>query len=450
MAADSCPKLPHNQDAERVLLGAVLVENAHLDSIAKRVSLEMFFIPQNRTLYETMLALRRAGIALDSISVCDELQRQGKLEAAGGAAYVASVEDGIPRVLNVEHYSEILARDFNKRTLLKRAEELQQAILEGRDESVESCVAAIQSAAGRSAKPCLRAVSAEEFLRLDIPPREMILDSIIPTQGLMLLYSKRGVGKTYLALAIAHAVSTGGKCLNWSVPKPRGVLYVDGELPASTLRERLAAVIAGAEHNPDAQPLRLITPDLQENPMPDLGSHSGQAQIEAHLDGISLLILDNLSALCITGKENEGESWLPVQGWALRLRQRRISVLFVHHAGKSGTQRGTSRREDLLDTVICLRHPSDYNPNEGLRCEIHFEKCRGFLGNHAKPFEVRMETNAQGAAIWTTRDVEDALLARAQALFKEGLSVRDVAEELEISKSRAHRLRVKACNEVAP
>ena len=66
------------------------------------------------------------------------------------------------------------------------------------------------------------------------------------------------------------------------------------------------------------------------------------------------MILDNLSALCVSGKENEGESWLPVQRWALRLRQRGISVLFVHHAGKGGAQRGTSRREDLLDVVINL------------------------------------------------------------------------------------------------
>jgi hypothetical protein len=60
--------------------------------------------------------------------------------------------------------------------------------------------------------------------------------------------------------------------------------------------------------------------------------------------------------------ENEGESWVPMATWALARRREGRSVVFVHHAGKSGQQRGSSRREDLLDTVICLKHPSDYMP----------------------------------------------------------------------------------------
>ena len=174
--------------------------------------------------------------------------------------------------------------------------------------------------------------------------------------------------------------------------------------------------------------------------MPDLSTASGQALLEGHLEGVELVILDNLSALCVSGKENEGESWLPLQSWALRLRQRGISVLFVHHAGKSGTQRGTSRREDLLDTVISLRHPPDYSANDGLRCEVHFEKCRGFLGEDAKPFELKLQTDTSGAAVWTMRTLEDSLAERAAMLYEDGLSVREVAKELGVSKSQVHRL----------
>ena len=53
--------------------------------------------------------------------------------------------------------------------------------------------------------------------------------------------------------------------------------------------------------------------------------------LERELQGAELLILDNLSALCRSGKDNEGESWLPVQEWLLRLRQRGITALLVHH-----------------------------------------------------------------------------------------------------------------------
>ena len=98
-------------------------------------------------------------------------------------------------------------------------------------------------------------------------------------------------------------------------------------------------------------------------------------------------------------KENEGEGWLPVQDWALDLRRRGISVLFVHHAGKAGAQRGTSRREDLLDSVVTLKHPADYNPSEGLRCDVHYEKARGFYGDEALPFEVKLQKGKGGELV---------------------------------------------------
>ena len=168
---------------------------------------------------------------------------------------------------------------------------------------------------------------------------------------------------------------------------------------------------------------------------------SGQDEIEAHLDGVSLLVLDNLSALVRAVKENEGEGWLPVQDWALDLRRRGIAVLFVHHAGKGGAQRGTSRREDLLDSVLTLKHPSDYHAEEGLRCIVDYEKSRGFYGVDARSFEVKMSAGPSGESVWTVADCEASTDARASKMFQDGMSIRDVAEELGISRSKAHRLK---------
>lgn len=297
---------------------------------------------------------------------------------------------------------------------------------------------------GVRALSALRALSAEELLAADVAPREMVLDPILPAQGLTMLHSARGAGKTYLALETADAVSCGRRCLRWNAPKARRVLYVDGELPATVLRSRLASIIAGAEDaTRSAEMLRIISPDFQDRPMPDLSGPAGQQMIEAHLDGVQLLILDNLSCLCRSGRENEADDWTPVQEWLLKLRQRGLAVLFPHHSGKAGAQRGTSRREDVLDCVFTLRHPTDYKPAEGLRVEVHFEKLRAYLGESARPFEVVMRTDHRGAAIWTTRAVEDVVGARAAELFAEGLTVRDVAEELQISKSKAGRLKKK-------
>ena len=296
--------------------------------------------------------------------------------------------------------------------------------------------------AGQSVETPLVALAVEELLTREIKPRQMLLDPILPEQGLAMLYAYRGIGKTHLALGIAAAVASGTRFLRWTAPRPRRVLYVDGELPAATLREWLAMILAGIEDGepaPDA--LRIVTPDLQGRPMPDFATTEGQRLLEPHLAGIDFLVLDNLSALCRYGKENEGEGWLPVQEWALGLRRRGMSVLFIHHAGKDKSQRGTSRREDLLDTVLTLKHPADYNPIEGLRCEVHFEKTRSMLGDAAKAFEARMERGPDGRAVWTCRELEDVKAQQAAALFSSGMSVRDVAEELSVSKSTAQRLR---------
>ena len=92
-----------------------------------------------------------------------------------------------------------------------------------------------------------------------------------------------------------------------------------------------------------------------------------------------LLILDNLSTLAPSMQENEADAWAPIQTWILKLRKMGLSVLLIHHAGKTGRQRGTSRREDAFDSVIMLKHSDSYGLSEEASFEVHIEKARGFL-----------------------------------------------------------------------
>jgi putative DNA primase/helicase len=260
-----------------------------------------------------------------------------------------------------------------------------------------------------------------------------------------MLYSRRGVGKTFIALSMAYAVASGGSCLRWKAPSARRVLVIDGEMPLVTLQQRLASIAFSSPTEPPAADyIRIIAADHQENGIPDLATPEGVQAIEEHIaDGVELIIVDNLSTLCRNGKENESDSWTPIQEWALDLRRRGISVLFVHHAGKGGAQRGTSRREDVLDTVIALRQPEDYSPSDGARFEVHLEKARGVHGEDAKPFEARLEIRDETMS-WTMRDLENVEAQRVADLSADGYSLRDIAAELQISKSKAERLLKKA------
>jgi hypothetical protein len=110
-----------------------------------------------------------------------------------------------------------------------------------------------------------------------------------------------------------------------------------------------------------------------------------------------------------------------MQNWLLRLRRKGVAVLIVHHAGVNGRQRGTSRREDALDTVLALRRPADYSPGQGARFEVPIEKARTLVGDGAVPFEAAVEpfvteTGRPGIR-WLARDLKPSIFEQAAELF---------------------------------
>jgi putative DNA primase/helicase len=285
--------------------------------------------------------------------------------------------------------------------------------------------------------PMPRSLTAAELATADLPERRTILDPILSTKSLALLYGPRGSGKTFLALGIAWAAATGGSFLGWQAARPRRVVYVDGEMAAVEMRERLA--LFGAM--PDT--LTFLLADLNPGGMgiADLGRVENQIALSRQWGAWpDLLVLDNLASLVGTDR-NGADCWAAVQAFLLHLRREGVAVLVVHHANKSGRQRGPSQREDMLDLVLALRPPADYQPRDGARFEIHFEKARGLHGDAVMPIEARLETDTNGLARWSRRPVQDGELGRVAALLKGGLNPNQVARELGISKSKSYRLR---------
>src|SRR5207245_1989188 len=110
----------------------------------------------------------------------------------------------------------------------------------------------------------------------------------------------------------------------------------------------LAAIIEAdaRDIDVDAEMLRFVTPDLLDGAPPDLADQGDQDALQRLIEDFSpaLIIVDNISTLVRSGgAENDAEAWIPVQTWALRQRRDGRAVLFVHHTGKGGKQRGTSK-----------------------------------------------------------------------------------------------------------
>nr|WP_316640824.1 AAA family ATPase [uncultured Roseateles sp.] len=298
---------------------------------------------------------------------------------------------------------------------------------------------AIDSAKIASPGNALRALDVHDFARMKFKPRAEMLSPWLHSQDLCMVYAARGIGKTHFALSVAYAVATGGSFGPWSAAKPSKVLYLDGELPGAVMQQRCLM------HCPDAEPLpgflRVLSPDIvpEDDTLPDISTPEGQASIERSIEAdTELIVIDNLSAWARTGRENDAESWHPIATWLLSLRRRGIAVLLVHHGGKNGQQRGTSKKEDLLDVVISLSRPKDYDPQQGAVFVLEFTKARNLTGAEAESLEFTLGGD-ENRAQWTFSSAEASTMDRVVARSKEGLSAGEIAEELSIHKSSVSR-----------
>jgi putative DNA primase/helicase len=283
--------------------------------------------------------------------------------------------------------------------------------------------------------PQVAAMTIDEFLSRDFPPRENMLTPWLGLASLALMYATRGTGKTLVAHGIAWAVACGTGFLSWEAPQPRRVLLIDGEMRAGDIKERFSNIRAVSERLPQPDFLKIVAADTFRDGLPNLNNPDAQRRYTDVIGAADLVIVDNLSTLCPTIKENDADSWAPVVEWELSLRRANKSVLLIHHAGKGGMQRGSSRKEDVLDTVISLRRPPDYSPTQGARFEVHFEKARGFYGLEAEPFEAQLIDREWRIGPVKSGDDPDTL----KALHRQGMSIRDISDRTGVPRSTVHR-----------
>jgi replicative DNA helicase len=119
--------LPHSLEAERTVLGAILIENEAFHHAAEVLTEQDFYRDAHRKIFQRMAALSARGDAIDLVTLKEEMGRAGDLESAGGIAYLSSLVDGVPRATNVPYYSRIVKDKSVLRNLIAAANRISQS-----------------------------------------------------------------------------------------------------------------------------------------------------------------------------------------------------------------------------------------------------------------------------------------------------------------------------------
>jgi replicative DNA helicase len=250
--------MPSNLDAERSILGAILLDNHALNTAIEALKPDDFFIPQHRSIFNQMIALGEAQHAIDLVTLTEELHRRGELESSGGAPYLASLVDGVPRVSNVEHYARIVKEKAMLRNLIHATHNIQQHAFDGEDgadtilDNAESSIFALAGDRVKAGLVPIKTIVRENWERLDTIAREGKsvtgvstgytdldrLTSGLQSSELIILAARPSQGKTALALNLAQNIA-----INAGLP----VAIFSLEMSKESLLQRLVSSVAGID-----------------------------------------------------------------------------------------------------------------------------------------------------------------------------------------------------------
>jgi replicative DNA helicase len=250
--------LPQNIEAEQSVLGSLLIDTRAIERVASFLKPEDFYLPVNAEIYRAMLRLFERDRPTDIITLSDNLQGQGRLDDTGGAAYLASLATIVPTSINVEYYARIVERLGVLRRLVEAGSRISSIGYDERleaDEALENAEKVLfeisHSRLTRDFEP-LSKILGEVYEKLDhihshdseitgVTTGFVDLDRLtsgMQRSDLLILAGRPSMGKTALALNIAHSVAV-------KAHLPVGIFSI--EMSAEQLAQRLISIQAQVE-----------------------------------------------------------------------------------------------------------------------------------------------------------------------------------------------------------
>jgi replicative DNA helicase len=393
--------LPHNLDAERSVLGAILLDNHALNAAVELLRPEDFFLEQHRRLFHRMVALAEQHQAIDPVTLAEELERHGELQAAGGAAYLAQLMEGVPRTTHVEHYARIVKEKALLRNLIHVTEAIQQQALEADRQAdeildrAESLIFQLAEDRVRTGLVGVRELVRDSYERLERMVSEgrrltglstgyrqldQLTSGLQPSE-LIILAARPSMGKTALALNIAENVALGER---------RAVAIFSLEMSKESLLLRLLSARArldahkfrsGLLGREDWKKMAATLAELAEAPLwiDDTGSTTvmeigAKARRLKHDKGLDLVIVDYLQLLTARGKfSNRNEEVASLsRGLKSLAKELKVPVLVLSQLTRAPERedrrpqladlRESGAIEQDADVVLFIHRPNFYRP----------------------------------------------------------------------------------------
>jgi|GEM_PF-903344 len=283
-------------------------------------------------------------------------------------------------------------------------------------------------------------LTAEDLTKISIPSRRKHWGKLILSNQTGMFYGPRGCGKTWLLMGIAISMSSGVSFLDYQPTNKRRVIYLDGEMDISSFKNRLIMMCKSLE-TPPPKNLSIFTPESFAGLLPSITDPAGQAQIDQMIGtDWDVVIVDNYSAWSGDGRETP-EAFAPLAKWMLAHKHAGRCVIVVHHSGKKGGQRGSSRHEDALDWSVSLNPVDNKNTDGSLRIQMTWEKKRHLASNEALPITVVMEKSPKGELQWeySRGQILSPMASQIAILKEKNMSSTEIASRLKINRSTVTR-----------
>lgn len=269
--------------------------------------------------------------------------------------------------------------------------------------------------------------------------KEYIVGEWLAKGEMLMVFAGRGVGKTYISLKLGHSIASGGNFLGYSTKQTR-VVYFDGEMGNSAIARRMKTIDSTQSNSRGLEKGMFCVHSFEDCPMEqmwNLADFSHQKLYDQVIEKskAEVIIIDNINT-CHNLKgstDSDMNAWIRIQTWAIKKRSEGKLIIFVHHAGKSGAQLGTSQRENILDLIIELRK-SRVDSQLGFNgIEWHVSKVRDLPPDKLKDMYIEYNVGLDGMEIYYS-NLKEKRHAQARKWALGGFTKAQVSERLNMPK----------------